>query len=358
MKFRAIWRMILRFAAVVAVILVVGEIVLRFFGYGSYILYAPDDELFWVPLPNQQGRTVADQQVITINHDGLRHPLDLPRRAEDEVRIVSFGDSVTMGWGMDDASHYTAWLERLLADDVAPKKVRGISAGVNAYPPSLCVRRFKRLLREGHQIDVAILAYSFNRGHERLLGLEGEAKESFLAKVRLKSIVRRSALYNFLIEDLLRTAVYYRLRDRLVAGSWEVEGEKPPVEGDPRKMRVELYESNLEAMRRTSADNGVKLVYLLLGSENQDHELNDFQQALHNFGRQHDMPVVNMVEVFAGRDHGELFMDHTHPSALGHELIARELAAAIRPLLAPEETVRETAAGEQEVDVDPESPTP
>lgn len=339
MNLRKILRKTLRFCAVIAVILALAEIGLRFFGYGSYIIYTPDDELFWVPLPNQKGRTVAGQRVITINHDRLRHPLDLPRRADDEVRIVSFGDSVTMGWGMDDASHYTAVLERLLGSDVAPRRVRGISAGVNAYPPSLCVRRFKRLLREGHQIDVAILAYSFNRGHERLLGLEGEAKESFLDKVRLKSIVRRVALYNFLIEDLLRTAVYYRLRDHLMAGSWEVKGEKPPVAGDPRKARVELYLSNLETMRRTSADHGVKLVYLLLGSEGQDNELNDFQQALLDFGRQHGVPVVNMVEVLAGRDPAELFIDHTHPSALGHELIAQELGGVVRGLLAPGDDV-------------------
>lgn len=327
---RSLPRRLLRWTLVLLAIGVAFEVGLRFFGYGSYIIYAPDDELLWSPLPDQRGRTVAGQQPITINGDQLRYPTDLPRRAEDEVRIVAFGDSVTMGWGMDDRSHYAAVLEQLLAPELAPRRVRGISAGVNAYPPSLCVRRFEKLLREGHQIDVAILAYSFNRGHESLVRLTGEARESLLRKVRIKSIVRRFALYNFLIEDLLRTVVYYRLRDRLVAGSWDLKtNDERRREGADKD-----YVVNLERMRRISDEHGVKLVYLLLGSENQTGKLNNFQQALLDYTAENGLPLVDMIERQATMDHSQLYIDHTHPSALGHRLIAEELQPVVLDLLA------------------------
>ena len=336
---------LVRWGLTLLVLALVFEIGLRFFGYGSYIIYAPDDELLWAPLPNQQGHTVAGRETITMNSDQLRYPEDLPRQADGEVRIFSFGDSVTMGWGMDDQSHYTAVLADLVAPELAPLTVRGISAGVNAYPPTLCVRRFEKLLREGHQIDVAILAYSFNRGHESLVRLEGEARESFLNKVRIKSIVRRFALYNFLIEDVLRTAVYYRLRDRLLAGSWDLKtNDERQREGADQDYLV-----NLERMRQVSEEHGVQLVYLLLGSLNQTGGLNNFQQALLEYTQDNDLPLVNMIERQASLDHEELYIDHTHPSALGHRLIAEELAPWVLKLLAepepaeasPDETAQE-----------------
>ena len=80
------------------------------------------------------------------------------------------------------------------------------------------------MLNQGRDIDVAVLAYSFKLIFESLTKLEGAEKDGFLRRVRLKNVARRFAAYNWLIEDLLRKAVYYRIWDGLVAGSWEVEG--------------------------------------------------------------------------------------------------------------------------------------
>ncbi len=328
------WRRRILFSGVAFVAaFVILEVVLRLFGYGSYIIFQPDDELFFIPKPNQVGRTVANRQRITINSDGLRYPENLPKTNDDELRIVSFGDSVTMGWGVDDQSHYTARLEDQV-QTAADKTVRAISAGVNAYPTTLCVRRFEELVQTGHQIDIAVLAFSFNIGHETLPLLSEDAKRDFLRNVRLKNFVRRFALYNLLIEDILREAVYYRIRDQLMEGSWETastsDSNDEPVQEAPKwGDHLERYQTALERMIEVSEAHGVEPVMLLLGSKGQTGNYNQYQELFAELATSRGITLVDMIDELAGYDHETLFMDHTHPNAKGHELIAQKIAAAI-----------------------------
>lgn len=322
------WLRVARQGAVATTVLLLAlEVVLRLLGYGSFILYRPDEELLWLPAPGQRGRTVEGRLPITINRAGFRSREEPPRRDPGEMRVFAFGDSVTMGWGVDDDSHYAAVLERLLGG-VAPdgRRARVISAGVNAYPTSLCVRRLERVLADGWQVDAAVLAYSFNHSHEGLARLAGEEKRAFLRKVALKGMLRRSALYNFAVEDLLRGAVYYRIRDRLVAGSWNLEEVK--ARGEEEEELAHFY-ADLGRARNTARRHGFALVFLLLGSREQRDRLDPYQAGLARFAAREDIPLVDMVAALADEDHAPLFLDHPHPSPAGHERIARELLAVM-----------------------------
>jgi lysophospholipase L1-like esterase len=317
------WRRKLLFAGVtILVMLGTFEVVLRFFGYGDFILYRPDPELLWVPRENQRGKTVVGHRPITINAEGFRYPSALGKRGVGEFRILTFGDSVTQGWGVDDDSHYTAVLERRLRDRNTRGVIRAISAGVNAYPTSLCVRRFIYLLDHGYQIDVAVLAYSFNQGFDPISRLDDEEKKRFLRKVWLKSLVRRSGVYNLVIEDWLRTTVYYRLRDQLIEGSWQTEAEAQAGDLGP-------YLANLERMRAKAAQEGVKLAFLLLGSKDQRERLHPEQEAFLQFAAEQGIPIVNMVARLAPLSHDGMFIDHTHPGPEIHAMIAEELSSLI-----------------------------
>ena len=319
---------------VTCVLLLVGELVLRLFGYGSLIIYQPDEVVLWRPVPGQQGLTVVGKKPITINNDGFRYPEDLKAAGPDDLTIFTFGDSVTMGWGVDDDSHYTALLGERLASKWPQREVRAVSAGVNAYPLTLCVRRFGAVLEQGHDVDLAVLAYSFNVAFEPITALEGPEKEAFLRKVRLKGWVRRSALYNLVVEDLMRVAVYYRIRDRLMEGSWKTDDEAGADDRGEAQGMV-TYRASLHEVKRIAGARSVPLVFLLLGSQDQGEQLATHQQIFVDFARQNDIPLVNMVDRFARRDHEPLFMDHTHPTALGHRLIAEELASVVEQELSP-----------------------
>ena len=307
--------------SVLALLLLEGG--LRLLGYGRYIIYEPDETLLWVPVQSQQRVTVAERQTITINSFGLRYLEDFPKQDSEETRIYSFGDSVTMGWGVDDHSHYSAVLEDALNRGETRKPYRVVSAGVNAYQISLCVRRFEELLKDGHQIDVAIFAYSFNTGFEHFDRLQGKEREGMLKRVRLKSILRRSALYNSLIEDFFRAAVYYRLRDRLTPGTWEVsEQAGQNKESGP----IHSYKADLARLHQEAIENDTDLIFLLLGSMNQP-EMNEFQRTFIEFAELSSIPLVSTFEAFHDQVQEDLFFpgDVNHPNTAGHALIAKAL---------------------------------
>jgi lysophospholipase L1-like esterase len=317
-------RLLFRFIVWLVALCAFSELALRIFGYGSYIQYRPDQQLLWVPEPGRNRLTVANHKRITINDQGFRYPTDLGPKQPGQYRIFSFGDSVTMGWGVDDESHYSAILEKLLnSSSCRSAHVQVVSAGVNAYPNSLVIERLKKVLGDNYQPDLGILAYSFNTGVEHLPLLQGVERQKFLHRVELKSIARHSATYNFLIEDLLRDVAYYRFRELLMQGTWDTARQRPDND-------VSGFVSGLQEALSISRSYHVQLIFLLLSSENQTAELHPYQRAMLDFAYENSVPIVNMVDILRSQDQSVIFMDHVHPTAAGHERIAQELAQAIR----------------------------
>jgi lysophospholipase L1-like esterase len=304
------------------------ELGLRLFGYGSFTNYRPDDRLLWVP---EAGRTltVVNHLPITVNDQGMRYAVDLQAKQSGEFRVMAFGDSTTQGWGVDDNSHYSAVLEKMLnAGSCGRERFQVVSAGVNAYPNSLVEEKLKEVLQDPlYQPDVVIRAYSFNSNFENLPRLEGAARQQFLNRVRWKSMVRRSALYNFFIEDLFRQLAYYKLRHMLMAGSLStIEGN-----GD---LDVGRFNASLDESLQLARDHHAQLVLLVLGSqdETKDSEMHPFQKAMLDFAAAHNIPVVNMIDVMRTQGQSAMYMDPAHPTAAGHKLIAEQLYSLIHSL--------------------------
>ncbi len=318
-----IWRVLGWFIAIV----VVFELVLRLFGYGHYTIYRPDEKLLWVPVP---GRTVTvdNHLPITINDQGLRYASDLQAKPKGEFRVMAFGDSATQGWGVDDNSTYAAFLGPKLNQDACPgEHLLSVSAGVNAYPNALVGEKLREVEEDPtFQPDVVIRAYSFNSNFEKLPKLEGAARQKFLRQVEMKSIIRRSAIYNFVIEDLLRKAVYYRMRHVLMAGTLDTLGGMDNL--DVNAMTQSLQQS-LDETRAHHA----QLVLLVLASKDQKaDDLHPFQKAMLEFAAANHVPVVNMVDILSKGAPADFYMDPVHPTAVGHKLIAQQLYQVVRGL--------------------------
>jgi lysophospholipase L1-like esterase len=301
------------------------EFGLRLFGYGSYVLYRPDAQLLWVPVPGSHKITETNHLPITINADGFRYQQDLGAKQEGQYRVMTFGDSVTMGWGVDDNSTYSAVLEKLLNADCSGIKFQVVDAGVNAYPNALVAERLKKALDDNYQPDAVVLAYSFNTGFERLAKLQGKEREQLLHRVEMKSMARRSALYNFLIEDLLREVMYYRFRELLLQGSWDTAKEHQVVD-------IDQFIGGLNEAKQAAQAHHVQLVLLLLGSEGETSEVHPYQKAMVEFARKNNVSIVDMISVLRAREQKGLFMDHVHPTAAGHALIAHSLAGTFHGL--------------------------
>jgi lysophospholipase L1-like esterase len=320
-KKRTFWRAVGWFAAVCIAL----ELGLRLFGYGSYTIFRPDPRLLWVPEPGNT-LTVVNHQHININGEGFRYPIDLGSKQPGEFRVFTFGDSVTMGWGVDDDHHYSAALEKTLnASGCSGTHFQVISAGVNAYPNSLVDERLKTVVESNLQPDMVVLAYSFNTGMENLAHLQGAQRQKILRGVKFKSLARRSAIYDFLIEDLLRNIAYYRFRELMIQGTWDTARQKAD---DP----VEEFTANLQSAVDDSRAHHVPVVLLLLSSEDQATQLHPYQKAMIEFAQANHLPLVNMFEAWRTQDRRPLFMDHVHPSAVGHQQIADALAQTIRTM--------------------------
>jgi lysophospholipase L1-like esterase len=318
----------LRFMGWFLGICLVLEVALRFFGYGSFTQYRPDNKLLWVPEPGRT-LTVQNHLPITINDQGFRYPVDVAAKQQNQFRVMAFGDSTTQGWGVDDSQHYSALLEKMLnASACGRERFQVISAGVNAYPNSLVEEKLKEVIEDPtFQPDVVIRAYSFNTNFENLPKLQGEARKQFLRRVEFKSIVRRSALYNFFIEDLFRQLAYYKLRHVLMQGSLStVEGN-----GD---LDVKSFNASLRESLQLAQAHHAQLVLLVLAGDGlvKDSDMHPFQRAMLDFAAENHLPVVNMIDVLRHEDQNKMYMDPAHPTLAGHKIIAEQLYQVIRQL--------------------------
>jgi lysophospholipase L1-like esterase len=302
------------------------EVALRPFGYGSYVIYRPDEQLLWVPLPGAHKVTEVNHEPETISPQGFRYKETLTLQHPGVYRIFTFGDSVTMGWGVSNDSTYSAQLEKLLNSQACSgTKFQVVSAGVNAYPQVLTVRRLQRVMEDGYRPDAVVLAFSFNTGFDQLADLQGAEKEQFLKKVELKSIVRRSALYNFTVEGLLRNWVYYRLRGRIMLGTWDTAESLPNPPADH-------YIKELQAAKQAADEHHAQLIFLLMGTKGEFQATHSYQKAMFQFAKENNIPLVNMMDVVRNQNQDAVFMDHVHPTVAGHALIAEQLASTFRGL--------------------------
>ena len=304
------------------------ELVLRLFGYGHYTIYRPDERLLWVPVPGRTV-TVVNHLPITINNQGLRYAVDLQAKQPGQFRIIAFGDSTTQGWGVDDNSTYSADLEKLLSHGSCTKeRFQVVTGGVNAYPNSLVAEKLKEIVEDdATRPDVAIVAYSENSNFEKLTKLTGKDREKFLRRVEWKSIARRSAIYNFLIEDLLRKVAYYQLRHLIMAGTLDTLKGMDDLDMDQ-------FHQSLQQSVDLCKKYHVQLLFLMLGSEGQTPAttMHPFQKAMLEFADQQHVPIVNMIPIVSARDQSRMFMDPAHPTAEGHQIIAGELVKTVENL--------------------------
>jgi lysophospholipase L1-like esterase len=314
------------------------ELVLRLFGYGHFTIYRPDERLLWVPEPGRT-LTVVNHLPITINDQGLRYPVDLQPKQQDQFRIITFGDSATQGWGVDDNSHFSAILEKELNHgSCTHEHFQVASGGVNAYSNSLVAEKLKQVVEDdAMRPDVAIVTYAENTNLEKLTLLKGADREKFLRRVELKSIARRSAIYNFVIEDLLRKVAYYQLRRAIMEGT--IEGMENPD--------MDLFNQNLQQSLALCKAHHVQLMFLLLASEGQtpSTKIHPYEQAMIDFAAKEHIPLVNMIPIMSTKDKSVMFMDPDHATVAGHELIAEELKKAVETLPAYESVCDATSTG-------------
>ncbi len=345
------------------------EVALRFAGYGNLEIYEPDARLYWRLRPNQDCFTKVDHRPVHINSQGTRGTeFETPKPA-GTFRILSLGDSRTFGWGLSDNDTYSRRLEQLVGELVGrehstlniqhsisnspltpalsssaeererlarslrdSKRVEVINAGVNAWSYSQMAVYFRDVgLR--FQPDVVILAEA-NLWTQFSEKSDPEFVKKFLWRVRLKNLLRRFAIYHYVVEVQLQD-FYQRNRTKFI-----------PVDPKQDALFKEQQQTDPDAVFRTAIEglcsmarsNRVQPVLLFLPT------LNDLQSTNQSRVLRAKLAVaaalrVPLADLTSGlSSQGKalyLEADPVHLNARGNEIVAQQIIETITNLTAP-----------------------
>ena len=308
------------------------EIVLRFAGYGKVEIYAADPLLYWRLKPNQNCFTKINHQPVHVNSQGTRGPEFATAKPANTLRIVSLGDSRTFGWGVSEAECYSGLLERLLQEKVGAKtKVEVINAGVNAWSfPQMHVYFREIALR--YNPDLVILAEA-NLWTQFSEQNSPEFVKKFMNRVRLKNLLRRFALYHYVVEVKLEQ-VYLRYRTRFIPVDPKQDALfKEQQQKDP----YGVFRDAIESLCRLSLTNKVKPLVLYLPTLTDLQSTNEapILGVKTDVSQRLGIPLIDLRPEITPKGKA-LYLegDPVHFNPEGNDLIARRLFQAVCAQLA------------------------
>jgi lysophospholipase L1-like esterase len=259
------------------------EVILRLAGFGNLEIYQPDPKLYWRLKPNQDCFTKIDHKPVQINSHGTRGPEFAAEKPAGTFRILSFGDSRTFGWGLSQAETYSEEFGRLWQARLGnTKKVEVINAGVNAwsYPQMLvCYRDFAAAWKP----DLVILAEA-NLWTQFSEQNDAAFVKQFMSRVRLKNLLRRFALYHYVVEVKLKD-FYERHRTKFI-----------PVDPKQDELFKEQQQSDPDAVFRTAIEN-----FCSLAKSNGTPPVLLFIPTLYDLAATNESHVLRVKREVAGR---------------------------------------------------------
>lgn len=342
---------------------------LRLAGYGNLEIYTPDARLYWRLKPNQDCFTKVDHKAVHINAHGTRGPEFSVQKPPGTFRILSLGDSRTFGWGLAEEETYSRQVEKLVAEllrksgslsasdgerepqgragsplpaggaNGAPgvtrpgvTQVEVINAGVNAWSYS----QMAVYLREfglRYQPDLVVLGEA-NLWTQFSENSNPEFVRKFLGRVRLKNLLRRFAIYHFVVEVQLQE-FYQRNRTKFI-----------PVDPKQDALFQEQQQSDPDAVFRkaiadvcrTARSNHIQPVLLFLPTldDLSSTNLSPVLRAKRTVSAESGVPLVDLTPEL--RPEGKalyLDADPVHFNAHGNEIVARKLFDTVAHFLAP-----------------------
>jgi lysophospholipase L1-like esterase len=300
------------------------EFTLRLCGYGNLEIYEPDPKLYWKLKPNQDCFTKIDHKPVHINSQGLRGPEYQTEKPADTIRILSLGDSRTFGWGLSDEETYSRRLERSLQAYVGQgKKVEVINAGVNAWSYSQMLV-YLRDFGLRYQPDFVVLADAnlWTQFSERN---SPEFVKKFMWRVQLKNILRRSAIYHFVLEVELKK-LYEPARNLFIPIDPKQDALfKAQQQSDPDA----VFREAIEGICQVARTNHVRPVLLCLPTLNDltaTGQVSNVLQMKRAAGAKFAAPVVDLTPDL--RPYGKniyLPADPLHFTVQGNAIVAERL---------------------------------
>ncbi len=318
-------------AGSLAVFLLAAEVVLSLAGFGNVEIYEPDPKLFWRLKPNQECFTKVGNKPVRINSRGTRGPeFDVPKPA-GTVRILSLGDSKTFGWGLSEEETYSARMEAFLKG-MAPegRRIEVINGGVNAwsYPQ---IKLYLQDYGLAFEPDFVILADA-NLWTQFSEDSDPAFVRQMLSRVRLKNLLRRSAIYHWLIEVQLEN-FYQQARTRFIP----VDPKQDQLFKEAQKSDPDaFFKKAIEEFCALAKSKGVRpvVIFIPILYDLKAGTVTNVQKAKREICERLGVPFIDFTDdLKKDADSYYLDADPVHLNVKGNEWVARRLADRLAGLI-------------------------
>jgi lysophospholipase L1-like esterase len=310
----------------------------------------PDPNLLFRMRPNLDVRLKGIP--LRTNSLGLRNEEVVPNKPAGTYRILSLGESSTMGLGVAAEETYTKCLERTLRGTCPERGVEAINAGTfgwNSFQDLAFLRTEgvylapdMVLLYVLHNDLTEHVPESFDREYRERMGWK--PKKSSPRRFVLTDRGKVSLIHSLQGPlSVLSHSALFRFLSATVAGGFH--GGR----GSSKHVRVTIDErrENLEEIARFCGEHGARLVLLvppLPGYHPLRRWLGDcYGQDLRDMAREHaDVLLLDLNERLDREDPAAFYLpDNVHPSVYGHRRIGEEIARflAERAPLCPDAVV-------------------
>ncbi len=302
--------------AIALLLIVATELGLRLLGLGRPLIYQADDEIGYLLAPNQQTHRLGKR--IAINAYSMRSPEIAPERPPETQRVLLIGDSVANGsWWTDQSATISAQMQQQLAAALPAQTVEVLNASANSW----CPRNEAAYLRRFGSFQAQAIARLINT--DDLFGIAPNSLQ-----------VGRDRNYPDRRQPLALLDLYqrYLVKPQAIPGLAEAMNER----GDRVGFNLQAIAEIHDLSRAAGAQLLLAITPLVreLGDPGpRDYEVKA-RQRLQTFSEERGLPYLDVLPLMlAAAEPRRFFRDRIHLNNAGNELVARELAGAVRSLL-------------------------
>jgi len=240
-------------------------------------------------------------------------------KPEGTARVLCLGDSITFGWALNRNESYPGRLQKSLTRQFPNQKIEVINAGIPTHSSfqGLCRLKYKTILEI--QPDLVVISYGFN-DRARLIKQDRE----LIARMKNPEPVAG-------LQKMFRRLKTYRLLFSLIQKIRVKQMERSEL----RQVRVtmEEFKANFTQMDKLVKASGGETIFLSQVSRNWTDSV-EYNNVMASAAEEKGCPFINLHKAMRIRYNtllpGEaLFIDTIHPSSIGCEVIADQVAEVI-----------------------------
>ena len=270
--------------------------------------------------------------VININEDGYRGKVISPVEKDDgTVRVLSLGDSITLGLYLEDEDTFCYQLEDLLNEQkLFGKRWEVLNFGVNGYNTINEVELLKvRGLK--YRPDLVILQYCYN-DHDNKSELDMRLRPTLLYHRKLIYLMLKPSL------GLLRKSKLF-LFCALKLNAFKVDLNDTVQAGSDYHYPGDLVARGLSELKGLSREYGfMPLVLIFPRFETEHRRFSDYREKYTRVAQlcqKIELPFINLLDYFIANYSDEstypnFHLDSCHPTAYGNKVVSEAIVDKLK----------------------------